>query len=192
MTAAGMSAIAAGVTLVVSGACLGVFFSTEREAWGRANDATTALFGLLMIPAVVAVYVRYAPGSRWAVGIAAMLGIVGALIVAVTSGMTAAAKLDWLVSAKVGAVGFAGLLAWVAATSWLILGRGGLPDGLAWLGLVTVGVSVVAGIGTALVIRAQGSLQGDSQPPSSLWAAYGVAFVGVVGWCVWLGIALIG
>ena len=60
MTAGGVSAIAAGLTLVVSGACLGVFFSTEREAWGRANDATTALFALLMIPAVVAVYERYA------------------------------------------------------------------------------------------------------------------------------------
>ena len=58
-----------------------------------------------------------------------MFGIVGALIVAVTSGMTAAARLDWLVSAKIGAVGFAGLLAWVAVTPW----RG------PWLGIALIG-----------------------------------------------------
>lgn len=61
-----------------------------------------------MIPPVIAVYERFTAGSRWLDGIPALLGIPGLLVGTVTSEMTAAAKLDWLVSAKLGAIGFVG------------------------------------------------------------------------------------
>ena len=190
MTLAGVSAVAAGVTLLVSGACLVVFFGAGKDVWGRANDATIALFALLMIPSALELYERYAPGSRWVVGIPTLLGIAGLLVVAVTSGMTAAAKLDWLVSAKIGGVGFAGFLAWVGAVCVLILRRGDLPQSLAWFGFVSLGIALVVAVAAIAFIRSHGSLSGEVQPPAAMWVAFGLTFLGFPAWIVWLGISL--
>ena len=84
---AGVSAVAAGIVFVISGACIVVFFSTDKEAWGRANDATIALFAALMIPPAIEIYERYTPGSRLLVGLPTLLGIVGMLVIVVTSGL---------------------------------------------------------------------------------------------------------
>lgn len=190
MTLAGISAVAAGVTLLVSGACLVVFFPAGKDVWGRANDATTALFALLMIPPALELYERYTPGSRWVVGIPTLLGIAGLLVVAVTSGMTAAAKLGWLVSAKIGGAGFAGFLAWMSAVCVLILARGDLPEALAWFGFVTLTIALVLAVLTIAFIRSHGSLSGEVQPPAAMWVAFGLAFLCFPAWIVWLGFSL--
>jgi hypothetical protein len=190
MTFAGVSAVAAGIAFLVSGACIAVFFATEHDAWGRANDATIALFAALMIPPVVEIYERYAPGWRWVVGLPTLFGIAGLLVVVVTSGLTALAKLDWLLSAKIGAFGFGGFLAWVIWECMLILRRGGLPDALAWFGLATAGVMGVAVAMSIRFIRIHGSLSGEVQPPIELWVVFGIAFLCLPAWTIWLGLSL--
>ena len=190
MSLAGLSAVAAGIAFIVSGACLAVFFGTQIDAWGRTNDATIALFAALMMPAVFDIYGRYGPGSRWLVGLLALIGIAGLVLVVITSGLTAAARLDWLLSAKIGAVGFAGFLLWMATTCVLILTRGGLPDPLAWFGLATVGiVGLTAGL-TMRFIRTHGSLSGEVQPPVWLWVVFVLALLCLPVWALWLGVTL--
>ena len=190
MPLAGISAVAAGIVFLISGVCLVVFFSTDTEAWGRANDATIALFAALMIPPAVEIYERYAPGSRWVVGLPTLFGLAGMLVIIVTSGLTAMGKLDWLLSAKIGAVGFGGFLVWMAAVCVLILRRGGLPTALAWFGFIAVAVLGVT-IGLSMrFIHHHGSLSGEVQPPVGMWVAFGVAFLCVPAWTIWLGLSL--
>ena len=190
MTLAGVSAVAAGIVFLISGACIVVFFVSEKEAWGRANDATIALFAALMIPPAVDIYERYAPGSRWVVGPFTLIGIVGMLVIVVTSGLTAAAKLDWLLSAKIGAAGFSGYLAWMASSCVLIFQRGGLPGALGGFGLVTVGIVGVAVGLTIRFIQVHGRLSGEIQPPVGMWVVFAVAFVSLPVWTIWLGVSL--
>ena len=190
VTLAGISTVAAGIALLVSGVCLVVFFTTEIEEWGRANDATIALFAALMIPAAFEIYDRYAVGSRWAVGMPTLIGIAGMLVIMVTSGLTALAKLDWLLSAKIGAVGFGGFLTWMATACVLILRRGGLPDSLAWFGLITVGIMGVTVALSIRFIRLHGSLSGEVQPPVGMWVVLAIAFLCLPAWTMWLGVSL--
>jgi hypothetical protein len=190
MSISGLSAVAAGIVFLVSGACIVVFFATETEAWGRANDATIALFAALMIPPVLEIYQRYSPGSRWVVALATALGVAGLLVVVVTSGLTALAKLDWLLSAKIGAFGFGGFLAWMIWACTLVLRQGGLPDALAWFGLATAGVMGIAVAMSIRFIRIHGSFSGEVQPAIQMWVVFGVAFLCLPAWVIWLGLSL--
>lgn len=173
---------------MVAVACLVLFFMTEREAWGRANDATTALFALLMIPAMFEVYERYAPGARWSVGLPTAAGLVGAIAIGISSGMTAAGRLDWRASAKIGAIGFLGYAAWMGMTCLLILSRGGLPNDLAWLGLLCLGLATLAIAPTVRFVRAGGI--NDRMPPTGTVALFVVVFVCFTVWTIWLGVSL--
>jgi hypothetical protein len=65
--------ILAGIALLVSGACLAIFFATGSDPWGRANDATVAAWALLMIPSALELSSRYA-GRSWAVVLVTALG----------------------------------------------------------------------------------------------------------------------
>jgi hypothetical protein len=190
MNSSGVSAVGAGIAFIISGACIAVFFTTEEEAWGRANDATIASFAALMIPPVLEIYDRYAKGERWIAALPTLLGVAGLLIVVVTSGLTALAKLDWLLSAKIGAFGFGGFLAWMIWVSTLILRRGGLPDALAWFGVATAGVVGMAVAMSIRFIRIHGSLSGNVQPPVELWVVLGIAFLCLATWTIWLGLSL--
>jgi hypothetical protein len=56
-------------------------------------------------------------------------------VIAATSGLTAAALLGWRRSAKIGAVGFAGFLAWMAGVNGFTLTWLCVPAWCVWLGL---------------------------------------------------------
>lgn len=187
---AGASAVAAGISFLVSGACIAVFFATEKEAWGRANDATIALFAALMIPPVLEIYELYSPGSKLIVGLPTAFGVIGLLVVVITSGLTALAKLDWLLSAKIGAFGFGAFLAWVIWLCMLILREGGLPDGLAWFGLATAATAGAAAVMTIRFISIHGSLSGEVEPPAFLWVVFGITFFCFASWTIWFGLSL--
>jgi len=182
MTSAGASTVVAGFALAISGACLAIFFATDREAWGRANDATIALFAVLMMPAAVEVQTPQA---------FATLAVAGMLVIAVTSGLTAAGKLDWLLSAKIGGVGFAGYAMWLIAACVQALAAGGLPAALGWFGLLTAGLAAIS-LGLALrFIKVHGRLFGeDAHPPTELWIAPTLTYLCLVAWTVWLGLVL--
>jgi len=77
--------ILAGIALLVSGACLAIFFATGSDPWGRANDATVAAWALLMIPSALELSSRYA-GRSWAVVLVTALAVAGDLVIASTSG----------------------------------------------------------------------------------------------------------
>ena len=190
MSFAGASAVSAALVLLASAIFIVVFFATDTEAWGRANDATIALFAALMIAPAMEIYRRYEPGSGPVLGVCTFVGIAGMLVIVVTSALTAAAMLDWLLSAKIGAVGFGGFLIWMAAASVLIVRRGGLPDSLGRFGLVTVGIVAVAVGLTIRHIRVHGSLSGQIRPPTSMWVVFAIAFLCFPAWTVWLGISL--
>lgn len=176
----GAATVAAGLSLAISGVCLAVFFTTDREAWGRANDATTALFALLMIPAVLEVGPPYATA----------IGVAGLLVIAVTSGLTSGGRLEWLLSAKIGGVGFAAFLLWIVAACTDVLRHGGFPDALAWLGLLT---AALVGIALVVVIRfsrLHGTLFDEQEPSIGMWIPAVAAYLCLVTWTVWLGLAL--
>jgi hypothetical protein len=184
-------ALTAATALLVSGALLVAFFRSGSEVLGRANDATTALFAGLMIPVTVEVYQRFGPDSRWAAGASTLLGILGLMTVASTSALTAAARLHWLLSAKIGGVGFAGFLIWMGAVCVMIVGRGGLPRALAWFGFVVLGIAAVAAGLAMTFLRAHGSFSGDIQPSPALSAIFALAYLCFPTWIGWLGVSLI-
>jgi len=181
--------VVAGVVLLASGVCLGVFFSTEREAWGRTNDATIALWALLMAPAAFEVYLRYGDRSRWVVGGLTALALVGEIVVAATSGLTAVGLLDWKLSAKIGSLGFCAFATWMAGVSGFVFAWGGLPRAFAWFGIVTLVLAVAAALLGLRHARA-GGLDEQRMPPPATSGILALAFLCLVAWCVWLGVAL--
>jgi len=181
MTTAGTCAVAAGLALAISGVCLALFFMTDREAWGRANDATIALFAVLMIPAVLEVQTPQAAGA---------FGVAGLLVIAVSSALTAAGKFDWLLSAKIGGVGFAGFMLWMIAACVSIIRDGTLPNALGWLGLLTAGLVALGLVVVLPFIKTHGRLFEDADPPTAVWIAPTAAYLCLVVWTVWLGFAL--
>jgi hypothetical protein len=187
---AGASAVAAAVSLLVSGAALAMFFSTQIDRWGRLNDATTALFGLLMILPAIEVAGRTTSGPPpFAIG-AAAVGIAGMTVIVITSGLTAAAKLDWLVSAKIGLAGFVGLLVWMTVVSVQAIRHGGFPRAFGWWGLATISFAVAAAVAAIRFIRAHGTLAGEVAFPVTLSGLFGLVCVGFLTWTAWLGISL--
>jgi hypothetical protein len=190
VSAAGVAALGAAVCLAVSAACLGLFFSTGNEAWGRANDATTALAALLLIAPVAAVPSRIDGGASALHDVTTWIGVAGLLVVAATSAMTAAGRLDWARSAKIGGIGFAGFLLWLVVSGTEILTEGGLPNALAWLGFVAGAATGVASVIAFSFSRKHGQLFGEVQPPATLTVSAGIAFVAVGSWCVVLGFGL--
>lgn len=190
MSLAGASAIAASVALLTSGVALTLFFSTQIELWGRLNDATSALFGVLMMPPAIELARRAAEGSRPVALAASAVGLAGMTIIAGTSGLTAAGKLDWLVSAKIGLVGFAGLLLWVTVVSVEATGGATFPRAFAWLGVATVCLAVLGAVAAIRFIRAHGTLAGEVPLPLTVSAPFALVFVGFVTWTSWLGLEL--
>jgi hypothetical protein len=186
MTATGMATVAAGVTILVSGACLVVFFATEREGWGRANDATTAAFAVLMIPAVV----QTAMDARPVMTPIAILAVAGLCTIAVTSALTAVGRLDWLRSAKIGGIGFAALAVWIGAVCVGAIGVDELPASLGWFGLVMLAIVAVGAVMSIGFIRRHGTLVGEVPMPAALTAIYGAAFVCLPAWTIWFGLSL--
>jgi len=186
----GIAAIAAAVSLVVSGVCLAIFFSTGKEPWGRANDATTALAAFLLVAPVAVVPSHIESGASLLLDVCTWIGVAGLLVIAMTSTLTAAGRLDWARSAKIGGIGFAGFLLWLVVSGAEILIRGGMPDALAWLGFVAGFATAVAAVVAFSFSRSYGQLFGEIQPPATLSAAAGIAFVAIVAWAVVLGFAL--
>jgi hypothetical protein len=182
--------ILAGIALLVSGACLAIFFATGSDPWGRANDATVAAWALLMIPSALELSSRYA-GRSWAVVLVTALAVAGDLVIASTSGATAAGALDWKRSAAIGAVGLAAFAVWMGAVSAMAFLWGGLPEPLAWFGALALALAVAAALLGVRFARNAGASETRS-PPRSTTAVWIAAFLCLPTWCIWLGISLPG
>ena len=93
-------------------------------------------------------------------------------------------------SAKIGGVGFAAFLAWIVAACTDVLRHGRFPDALAWLGLLT---AALVGIALVVVIRfsrLHGTLFDEQEPSIGMWVPAVAAYLCLVAWTVWLGLAL--
>lgn len=180
--------VLAGLALLASGICLAVFFATGTEAWGRANDATVAAWALLMVPGALEMSSRYGDRS-WVVTLVTVLAVAGEVLIAATSGLTAAGRLDWKRSATIGAVGFVAFAAWMGAVSAMAYRWDGLPAGLARFGIVSLALAVVAVLLAVRFVRAGGSTDAG-RPPGTTTVVWMLAFLCIPAWCLWLGISL--
>lgn len=183
----GISAVAAGALLLVSGLCLAVFFRTNDDRWGRANDTTTALFAIAMVTPVVEVRRRRPEAGAW-VTVTTALAVVGLLAIAVTSGLTAGKRLDWRISAGAGGVGFAAYLLWMATASVGFTRPGGLPGTLGWWGLGALALALLAALPTIRFVRAGGV--GSADLPTWTIVLLTATFLCFPAWAVTLGISL--
>jgi hypothetical protein len=148
-TLAGWCAIAAGVVMIVSGLFLAAFFATGRDALGRLNDATSVIFALLLIPAVLAVGDVLGSIGAWST-LTVVLGLIGVGLVAVTSLLTAAGKLTVRQLTIWQGGSFAILMAWVILASVVGLAAGLLPSGLCLVGVAAGILTAIAAISIGL------------------------------------------
>lgn len=178
----GVAAIVAAPVVVLAGVLLGVFFATGRDAWGRANDAASAVFAVLLVPVALAADA----GGAWTlctiVGVAAMVGAAVASVLAAAGRLTVSQLTAWQGGA------FAVLFVWVAG-----VGAARLPDGLGWLGVAAAALAFVACVEIVRLARRLGlaGLEKVERPPPVAAAATLAAFVALPVWLVWLGIDLV-
>lgn len=192
-TLAGWCAIAAGVVMIVSGLFLAAFFATGRDALGRANDATSVIFAVLLIPAVLAVGDLLGSIGTWST-VTVVLGLAGVGLVAGTSLLTAAGKLTVEQLTKWQGGAFVVLMAWVIVASVVGWASGLLTLGLCLLGLTAGALSAIAAISIGLEVRRVGmaGLSEMRRPPTVPIVATLGAAVALPLWSIWLGIWLLG
>lgn len=178
--------ILAGVFFALALVLLSVFFIAKSQRADYLSSWAFLAFEILLIPVIVEIHRRYVDQTAltWlatATGLAAMVVLIasGALVLA-----------GRVTFARVGAIqggAFAVFTVWIAATSWFVLAFGGLPAGLAWLGLAAIVVTLGA---IAWMMRDQALVRGE-RPPTSFEMAMGVVpFVALAAWLIWLGASL--
>lgn len=189
---AGWCAIAAGVVMIVSGLFLAAFFATGRDSLGRANDATSVVFAILLVPAVLAVGDLLGSLAMWP-AVTVALGLVGVGLVAVTSLLTAAGKLSVEQLTKWQGGAFVVLMAWVIFASLLGWASGLLPTGLCTLGLAAGVLTAIAAISIGFEVRRHGMarLSQMTRPPIVPIVATLGAAVALPLWSIWLGVSLL-
>ena len=190
---AGPSTIGAGVSALIAGILLAVFFATSNVAWGRANDAASVAFSLLLVPAALAMHQRYAPVAPWMLAVTA-LGLIALGVAAGSSLLTALGRLSVEDLTRWQGGSFAAVFAWVGAVSAAIVGLGGLPAGIGWLGLVAAALAVGATLEVVRLVRRHGMAELARMtrvPRIAAGASLSAAAVFPI-WCVWLGVALSG
>jgi hypothetical protein len=192
-TLAGWCAIAAGIVMIVSGLFLAAFFATGRDALGRANDATSVVFAVLLVPAVLAVGDLLGSSGIWST-VTMVLGLISIGLVAVTSLLTAAGKLTVRQLTIWQGGSFAVLMAWVILVSLVGLAAGLLPSGLCLVGVAAGVLTSIAAISIGVEVRRVGvaSLSDMSRPPIVPIVATLGAAVALPLWSIWLGIWLLG
>lgn len=189
---AGPATIAAGILACIAGILLAVFFATSKDAWGRANDAASAAFAMLLVPAALAMNERYASvAGPWMLAVTA-LGLIAMSVAAGASVLTALGRLAVEDLTRWQGGSFAALFAWVGAVSTAVVTFGGLPAGIGWLGLAATVLAIVATLEIVRLVRRHGleELTKLARPPLVAAGATLAAFVLFPIWCVWLGLAL--
>jgi hypothetical protein len=178
-SSAGRLALAAAVTLVLSGIALALFFSNVAYVFGPINDVLLGLTFVLVVPAILSVR-RLAvdvtgPWITW-LSYAAVAGIV-LLVVGQVLLVTRSMSLGMsFITLSVGALPF---MAWTVAIGILALRGRILTPGVGFWGI---------GMAVALVLAAAtwGVL------PMGLWAAFGVVLLlAFTGFLVVLGRAMV-
>jgi hypothetical protein len=176
----------AGLLFGLAMVMLTVFFITKDERFDRVAEWSFVGFGVLAVIMILAVPAKLADAGLVGTVITA-IGVGGAAIVGLGELGTTLKLVDFRRIATLLTIGFLAFLAWIGATSLLVLGGGALPPGLGWLGLV----AIVVGIGLAgLIVRQPGVISGEVEPGAGLMTAFTVPMAAIVAWMVWLGLSL--
>ncbi|HET9681535.1 MAG TPA: hypothetical protein VFP19_05800 [Candidatus Limnocylindrales bacterium] len=183
----GWLAIGAGVAFGTAMALLASFFVTKDERYDRAAEWSFVAFGLLGVPAAIAIADRLS-GAGPASNVVAGLGIAGIAATALGELGTTLGLLDFRRVAAILSLAFVAILLWVGGASVLALSTGAFPAAAGWLGLATI--VVVLALFVAIAIRTPGMFTGAADPPRGPMVAFFVPLVGIVAWLVWMGIGL--
>ena len=181
----GSQTIIAGLALLVAAGLLIFFFVTENETADKASNWFFLVFYGLMAWTVVEVHSVYVDigAAVWVLTIAGLAALavlfVGTLLIVLD-------LIDFRKVAMITTGAFLIVMLWMLAVSILIVSRGGLPNPLGWLGIGIMSASLLV-IGVAATDREL--IMGEKTPGPGLNALYGLIFVGLTVWIVWLGAA---
>ena len=143
--AAGISAGIAIVTLVISGIALALFFGGAGGFWGPVNDVFIAATGFALLLPIVAVD-RLAGGDAAWLRVVTIIGIVGALVMAIGQLLLVVGVITLDDSYITGGIGFAGALIWILALVVLAFGVHAIPTIIGALAAVSLGLVVATGV----------------------------------------------
>jgi len=144
---------------------------TVNEAFGPVNDFLNAVLAVLAGLLAVALRSRAATSSRWLLTI---LAVVGAAVAVVGSWLVMSGSTGFFLAGLVSTVGFAGVGAWLFATSRAMAEAEAWPSGIVRLG-TAAGAAMVVGVVALPGVAMR--LDDMSTAPAWSW----LAFIGWLG-----------
>ena len=147
---AGISAVVAVITLLIAGVAIGLFFGGAGYFWGPVNDVFISATTVALILPMLAVDRMAGDAAPWLRAVT-IIGIVGAILVAVGQLLLVAGVISLQDSFVTGGLGFLAILVWMVALVVLAFGIGAIPSTIGWLAalaLAFVGATAVVGIAT--------------------------------------------
>lgn len=183
----GWLVIGAGVAFGAAMCLLAAFFVTKDERYDRVAEWSFVVFGVLGVPAAIAIADRLS-GAGLASNVVAGLGIAGIGATALGELGTTLRLVDFRRVAAILSLAFLAILLWVAGASVLVLSTSAFPPGVGWLGIGTIAIVLVLFV--AIVGRTPGMFTGAADPPRGPMVALFLPLIGIVAWLVWMGISL--
>lgn len=172
MRAAGYSAAAALVSLILSGITIALFFGGAGSVFGPLNDLFTALaLGFLVLP-VVALWMLVRDDAGAWFGIVSLLALVGIAVGAGGQVLLVLGAIPLETSFVTGGIGIVPVLAWAAALAWESFRSPALSDLVGWTTAVALGLAALTAVGSALTTGV------------GLWILSGALLVALSGWLV--------
>jgi hypothetical protein len=174
---AGIHRLAIAVAIVaLIGLIFIALFYTVGGPFGTLNDIFVALQGILTVALSYTFYPFYrtlAPRLAW---LALVIGIVGAILVPIGSGLVMAGITGWFFAGLLTTFGFACVGVWLLSFGYALRGLSGFPRSLARLGIIAGWISAIG------LLAVPAILAGSDNMDSAGWPALTALFVGGLGW----------
>ena len=177
--AAGVSAGIAAITLLIAGIALALFFGGAGSFWGPVNDVFISVTTIALILPMLAVDRMAGETVPWLRAVT-VIGIVGAVVVAVGQLLLVAGVITLNDSFVTGGVGFLGIVIWMIALVVLAFGLGAIPTVIGGLAALSLAFMVA----TALI--------GFATTGAALWVVCAILLVALLAWLGSLSAGLIG
>src|SRR5262245_13081963 len=148
--AAGISAGIAVVTFVISAIALALFFGGAGYLWGPVNDVFIAATGFALLLPMLAIDRLALADAPWLRAVT-IVGVVGAIVMAVGQLLLVAGVITLNDSFVTGGVGFLGVVIWMVALVVLAFGAHAIPaviGTLAAAALALIAATAVVGLAT--------------------------------------------
>ncbi len=133
LRAAGWSALAGLVALILAALTLALFFGGAGAAFGSLNDLLSAIALALLLLPILAVWILVRTDAGGWFSVVSLIALLGT-VVAVAGQLALVAGLIGLEASFVtGGIGFVPILAWLVALAAVALRSEALPDLVGWL-----------------------------------------------------------